>query len=473
MRLFSAMILVVGLLVFVFTACGSGGGGGGGDNSSNNPPVNTPNPTYAWQQYEVKDLSGSSGLLATNVRAVEANNGDVHVAYFTDGIKVDGERRYTLNHEVLAEDDFQVKTKSTLNPKPPTDQVGDKDIDNSYPFALALDANDTPALLYCGGNPRAQSSDGDVQSDLMISVKDGNHWQEAFAAIGYVARQPIYEHRDGLATFDDWFVFDSSGDIHMAFQFYYEGMDEVPPDVNYVKWERNALPATELASLDDWADIEEQVYGNEFPNQNHGIHRDVGYSTKIILDENEDPVVFFAEKIVKDSNHGLHVAWRNGSGEWEREWVEKCSTDFSIGRISAALAPDGSLSVAYQVKCDNPSLADDGDYLKFARKVGDLWIKEVVDNRSHCGDYCVLAFDSGGNPAIAYFDEKSRAGNVRNDLKLAQLDGSTWKSETVADIDDIGIYNSLWFDDDDLPVICTYSDSDKKIYIFRKTLADS
>ena len=186
-----------------------------------------------------------------------------------------------------------------------------------------------------------------------------------------------------------------------------------------------------------------------------------------MLDDNDNPVVFFIEQTDFSDTYGLWFARREINGEWTRQWVEQVDIGWAIGDISAAKGPDGIFAVAYTKICLSCG-DDDGDHLKYAVQSGDAWDVQIVDNSSICGHSCSLAFDSQGNPAIAYYDQESHSGYDRKDLRFVLLTGSTWTSEVVARDDDFGHHNSLWFDENNTPFICSYSEADDDIAVFEK-----
>ncbi len=83
-----------------------------------------------------------------------------------------------------------------------------------------------------------------------------------------------------------------------------------------------------------------------------------------------------------------------------------------------------------------------------------------------CGRYCSLAFDALGRPAIAYYALQNHSGSqTLNDLRFAWKNGSSWQREVVASTGDIGLYNTLFYDDG-TAYISTFSSSDDTIYLF-------
>jgi hypothetical protein len=298
----------------------------------------------------------------------------------------------------------------------------------------------------------------------MFSIRGNSTWTEYTGAIGYVDRNPFH---DGLAGSDLSLAVDSTGNIHIAFQFYYEGMDSYNfeyPDLNYVRHNQGSL--NNPVAYNAWADMEETVYGSVF-TQTSAVHRGVGYGCKLLLDNSNNPVVFFAEFTDYSNTYGLWFARRNSNGTWTRQWIEQVESGWTIGEISAAKAPDGTFAVAYTKVCLNCD-DDEGDHLKYAEQSGNSWDVRIVDQSSICGHSPSLAFDNSGNPAIAYYDKRSYMGRNRKFLKFSQFNGSTWHSETVAENNDYGQNNTLWFNSNNVPFICSYSEARDNIAIFRK-----
>ena len=88
--------------------------------------------------------------------------------------------------------------------------------------------------------------------------------------------------------------------------------------------------------------------------------------------------------------------------------------------------------------------------MKYAIFDGSSWSTETVDSEGKVNYYSSLAFDSSGNPAIAY----SYFDSDNHDLKYAIFDGSSWSTEIV---DSEGlIYSSLAFDSSGNPAIAYY-----------------
>ena len=456
---FYSIIIILAGMVFILGCKAKEDDGGG--SATNEPPVYQPTNPRQWDMSLVKHLE-AGGLLTPNVSAVKGSDGDIRIAYFSDGTDYNTENRYNINFILWDTQTDAIISEETLDPSPP--ETGGEGLDNCNPLAFAMNNLNAPVIAYQGGLFRDQAPSDGEQSDVMLSVRGTNSWSEYTGAIGYVDRNPFY---DGLAGSDMSMAIDSTGNIHIVFQFYYEGMDSYNfeyPALNYVRHERNSLGDTISGS--EWADREETVYGSDF-TQTSATHRGVGYGCKLLLDNSGNPVVFFAEFTDYSNTYGLWFARRNSNGTWSRQWVEQVSNGWAIGDISAAKAADGSFAVAYTKVCLNCD-DDEGDHLKYAAQSGNSWNVRVVDQSSICGHSPSLAFDSEGHPAIAYYDKRSYIGRSRKHLKFTQFNGSTWRSETVAEDDDYGHYNSLWFDADNVPVICSYSEAKDNIAIFRK-----
>jgi hypothetical protein len=423
----------------------------GGAGSSNTAADNTNNtiddpPNGAWQKTMVKQIS-VSGLLLPQVTAKPDSNDQIHIAYFTDSQSIAGD--YTVNHII-----WDMETSSEISHESVID------IDNCRTLSLALGPDNIPNVAYQGGAVREGGSE--QQSDVMVSQMQDSTWSEYTGGIGFVERNPIFT--DGLAGKFVSSVVDASGDIHLCYQFFYEGIDAMNfnyPDLLYVKKDGSSLSTT---------GAEETVEGNVYnPNGSASAQNRVGAYAAMVLDANGDPVIFYdadlSPNLSDPATKGLRVAYRSG-GTWQCEWVE---TGFTVGGISCALDKGGKLCVAYYVESqytDSHGMTHQ-QCLKYAAKNGSSWTNTLVDESTLCGKYCSLAFDAEGNPAIAYYSMQNHSGSITlNDLMLARHDGTSWKKETVSSTGDIGNYNTLWFDESDKTCICTYSNSDQAIYLF-------
>jgi hypothetical protein len=154
---------------------------------------------------------------------------------------------------------------------------------------------------------------------------------------------------------------------------------------------------------------------------------------------------------------------------WTPEIVQTLE-EWNIDFLSAAVAPDGTVGVAYfmENESDDENIPD---HLRYAqRRLDGSWQITEIDATSHCGDFCSLAFDNNNRPAIAYYDIHANTGSYRKreNLKFARFNGSTWSLQTVSSSGVIGQYNTLWFTADDTAHICTYEFNDQQIVIFRE-----
>ena len=415
---------------------GSSGGGGNGGGGGDDPPPDT------WEQISIKQITGG-GLLSPHIKASVDNDDNIHIMYFDDN-----DTGYGVNHIIW---DMEALTGN--------EDESVATVDNCSALAFTLDGDNYPIIAYQGG--LIKDCGGEDQSDAMFSIKENDVWGEYTGAMGVVERNPVF--RDGLAGSNMSIAVDSQGSIHLCYQFRYEGCDAMNfqyPDLWYVKRDRNDID--NQMSEADWIDLEEQIEGNIYNENGTGYQNSVGYHNVMVLDNNEDPVVFYYT-VISDTK-GLRVALRQNE-EWTTEWIE---TGCEVGDISAISRQNGDLAVAYYVEVDDDS--DDSHYLKYAEKESQStsWDVSTVDDGTWCGQYCSLAFNSSGLPAIAYYDIKSYSGYDRKNLKLASFDGVSWDKETVESSGNIGLYNSLWFDADNRAFICSYSETYKTIYIFYK-----
>ncbi len=132
----------------------------------------------------------------------------------------------------------------------------------------------------------------------------------------------------------------------------------------------------------------------------------------------------------------VKLARRSAVGSWNVETVEGTSTTPARWYTSLAFTAGAAPSVAYY--------AGVGDYLSLyhAVKPSSTWVREVVQAQLPAASpqYCSLAVDGSGKPAIAYLDSASQT------LSIARRLSGTWYSETVDSAYMSGYRPSLAFD---------------------------
>ena len=442
-------------LALLTAACGSGGGDA-------SPPEADSRGNPDWQQFTVAQLP-ASGLATAELKAIPDSHGDIHFVYFTPSTDEAG--RYELQHL-----EWDAQAHALKYGGAPSTIIA---IDNSADVAVAISAEDALMTAYRGGESRECNED--VQSDTMFSVHDASVWNEYTAAIGQVERNPALA--DGLAGGDVSIAVDSAGTVHVAYQFFYEGCDAMNfryPDLKYVRKSLHAY-ATDAS--------EQTVEGNDYGGSND--QNSVGAHNAMLLDSEENPAIFYAARL-SNGTRGLRVA-RFSNGGWQRHWIE---TGCDIGGIAAARSDTGVLGVAYHViACDDAD--EDGLFdthaLRYADNASGNWLVQTVDDATRTGQHPSLAFDASGLPAIAYYQMQSYSGRELRDLYFARFyatpaeaeaaGGSEgeepayrtgWRTQNVAELGDVGLYNSLWFDPQQKAHISSYSSSAATIYLFEE-----
>lgn len=432
--------------------------------------------THNWQVIKLADVN-ESGLTVPYVVARQDANYQVHLAYYDVPQVPQGPAHYQLNYLLWNPSNGGIST-SVVDNRPA--YTGVDGFDRCDQFDMALDGT-TPVLIYptYENDTRLQY----IEADIMVNIYEAGSWNESTGVVGYVPRNP--EYQDGHVKDNMSVVLDSQGDIHMAYQYFTEGMDSANyryPDLYYARRDRAtlAVPITDIQAYDA---IEERVDGNSFST--YGDHNSVGYHCKLVMDPDELPVIVYAEHGENfDGTFALKVAYRDISGQWHRETVEALPDGWTIGGISAAFyppplpdpnvpvdpeapEPERPLAIAYSLRSPSPE-PDDAHRLKFAVKREGRWSNEIVDETTWCGTHCSLAFTPDGMPAIAYFDEESHSGRIHQYLKYAEFNGLLWSRETAEEQGNIGRFNSLWFDARGLPAIMTFSDEDNEILLVRQ-----
>jgi hypothetical protein len=435
----------------VLGACGGGSSGGGsnGGDGGTNPPTTT-EPT--WQPADILSTVNSSG---TSARVVAMPEGAdlLHLAHFD---KIDDENSTVEFHYLkiqLGETGPELLEEDTTHAS----------IDNDRTLEMALDVSMTPLITYRGGSGLNFCTQ--QQSDLMISMPSTNGWDEYTAAMGYNPRSPAEILQDGMVGDLSAIAVDSQNRAHIIYTFLYEGCDSINHkfhDLRYVRIDASA-PGGELVE-------EEIIQENDYPSFNEvgsDGHNSVGHHGDIVLDADEHPLVFYGE-IMSDHNsvvnhdYGLRVAAKDGTtDEWAYEWVEK---DVDVKAISAAVAQDGTVGVAYAILLEDEDEIYSRYLLKYAERdtQGD-WNLNLADETASVGTHCALAFSTDNEPLIAYYAIKSHSQSDLNELRFAWRSSGSWQQETVASAGDIGRYNNLWVDANGYPNIVTYKSSSKEI----------
>jgi len=440
----SLLLLVFGLILAISGCGGEDGAGGGSDPDGDTPPGAT--QTGRWRSEAIRQLQ-PGGLLTPDIKAYITGDGTVHLVYFDDENMQPGH----YNIQLLSWPSTQTRLQDTLTPATLAT------IDNCHTVALAMNTDGTPGIAYQGG--ALKDCGGEEQADAMITLSHNDNWSEYTAAIGFVERNPVFQ--DGLAGGDMDLAIDTNGDIHLCYQFFYEGCDAMNfayPDLLYVKKYAQA-PGAEVE--------EETIEGNTY-FASGGIQNNVGTACKLILDADQNPIVFYYAEL-PDGEYGLRMATK-GTGNWETNWIE---TGVRVAAISAAMDPEGYLGVAYYVVDFVNTLTNEVSpaCLRYAAQplaAGEDWHTTMVDDASLCGKYPSLAFNSQGNPAIAYYTAESYSGYTLENLNLAVKAGMLWERDLVAQTGNVGLYNTLWFGPEDQPVVCSYSQTEQTIYLFKK-----
>lgn len=91
--------------------------------------------------------------------------------------------------------------------------------------------------------------------------------------------------------------------------------------------------------------------------------------------------------------------------------------------------------------------------LKVARRLGDRWGLETVDAVGDTGRYPSIVFDAQGNALVSYVDHTLGA------LKLARFDGTEWSITIVDPTTGPSLYTSMALSPDGLPTIAYYGAS--------------
>jgi hypothetical protein len=458
--------MLLGILV---CACG----GGSDENNSQDPPPNVPQADR-WDRFDVIQIEGEP--LIPNVRAIMDGQGAIHIFYYNLSGSYDSWPRYHINHVVWdSQTAALVGEKEIVEARPPYPGDDDDGLSNTLIMDVGLTPDGSPIIAYQGGlipvpTNGVPECNITYQADLMVNLFNGGSWDEYLGIYGDIrGKNPVFT--DGYIGISGSFAVDGQGTVHMAAQCYYEMCDLHGlgyPDLMYVR--------QTISDLGNGYDIgrEELVDdSNEFVSGGARSVSQMGYLCELILDARDNPIVVYVGTPNQDGQDedrtGLRMARKVG-GDWQTEIVQVLE-EWQIESLSAAVAPDGTIGIAYYMKAGTDT--SEPDHLKYAFRQLDgngEWDFHIVDKTSHCGDYNSIAFDSNSRPMIAYYDIHANSGSyrTRHDLRFAHLESNGWIKETVASAGDIGKYNTIWIDADDTVYICTYEHNNQQIVIFKE-----
>ncbi len=116
---------------------------------------------------------------------------------------------------------------------------------------------------------------------------------------------------------------------------------------------------------------------------------------------------------------------------WTTQTVDSSEKYEHMSNRSLRIAGSGRVGVAFG-----------GRKLYYAQRDGSSYAVTTVDSSYNVGSHASLAFDSGNNPHISYFDA------TNGKLKYAARNGSSWSVETVhaAGSGIVGLYSSIDLD---------------------------
>ncbi|MGB9200897.1 chitobiase/beta-hexosaminidase C-terminal domain-containing protein [Methanobacterium sp.] len=173
-----------------------------------------------------------------------------------------------------------------------------------------------------------------------------------------------------------------------------------------------------------------------------------GFYVSLALDSSNNPHMVYGEVFGINTTDKLKYAYENTTG-----WYITALTENSyISYINLVLYHDEPMISFYNDSANN----GEGE-LQFMYNNGSGWIIDNVTPKPSGGRMNSLAVNSEGIPCISYYDIYS--GPVQGSLRYAQLDPSTgsWDMTIVdgnmADLQDVGIWNSLALDSSGNPHI--------------------
>jgi subtilisin family serine protease len=220
-------------------------------------------------------------------------------------------------------------------------------------------------------------------------------------------------------------------------------LEDITDNVGFyasLAYDKSANPSPSLAYSDETADDVKLVRwdGNQWHFQTVDAGSGVRTGISLAYDPTNNPSVsygwgklYFAQFVPTTQS-------------WQITVVESKNAYNDV--TSLAYAPDGNPSISYRT-----STASGRGSLKFARKTSAGWTIQTVDAAG--ARYNSLAYDSAGNPSIAFSDDADGDGTL-DSLKFARWNGSAWVIQTVeTGVAGYGVMASLAYDNFGNPAI--------------------
>ncbi len=167
-----------------------------------------------------------------------------------------------------------------------------------------------------------------------------------------------------------------------------------------------------------------------------------GSDCDLTFDNQDTPHIAYS---VNASSQVMHAAFINGG--WNNIVIaQDIGFSFLNSRpFSIKFSSQGQLGLAYY--------DDREDDLKYAtyNDFNNSWQNQTLDSNNNTGEYPSLAYDSNGNPAIAFMKEIT---NIQSHLAFIAHDGQSWQAvETIDNQAKAGKFAQLVFDNNDTPYI--------------------
>lgn len=436
-----------------------------------NPGELTDNETY-WEEFKLIEPK-RNGLMNPYFDAVIDSDKNIHIVYYSVSAQAesDSDLLYDLNYAIWN------SATQEFSPHPTAPIITTQN--HSDRIALAMDGQNQLYVSYRGGGIRACEG-GEKPGDAMFSVFDGTQWTEYTGAIGFVERSGG-ALQDGHAGNNTDLVVDEEGNTHIIYQFLYEGCDATNfsyPDLFYA----GKMPSQFESDVRSDADIEEQVSGNDADNGGT-FQNKTGDVTDIILDANGNPLVFYYSEDSTRTGYGLFMGYRDEENNWITEAIRE---DCKVEDISAGLAPNGDIHVAYVIEICNDETGDSKFSLRHARKLAPKEVEpedggpaEIIEFEwengyiedgiqvGGIGRHLSMVMNKNGLPQIAYFELQSYADQDLQNLTSVEVNvQGTYTHKDISRWNDIGRYNKMITDQDGEIYVLSYSTDGHSIHLF-------
>src|SRR6185436_17419471 len=219
-------------------------------------------------------------------------------------------------------------------------------------------------------------------------------------------------------------------------------LEDVTDNVGFyssVAYDKAANPAPAIAYSEETTDDVKFAHwnGNNWDIQTVDTGDGVRSGISMAYDPAGNPSISYGWGSLK------FAQWVPATQSWQITVIDSNSANNDV--TSLVYGPDGNPSISYR------TLTRKSGFLKFAKKTATGWSIQTVATAG--ARYHSLAYDSTGNPAIAFSDDVD-GDDWLDTLKFARWNGSSWTVQTIeTGVIGYGVFASLAYDNSGKPAV--------------------